>query len=420
MSTHDPYAMTAFDPSPVVVTTGRRAHFDCFSGVAGDMILGALVDAGWPIERLVEVVGRLGLPEVSVWSEAVRRGGLAATQVHVDIDADQRRAHRHLPDIVRIIESAKMPGEVTSGALRIFERLATAEARVHGIAVDQVHFHEVGASDAIVDIVGACVGLHELGVRQLSTSAIVTGYGVVECAHGTLPVPAPATAELLRDVPVEGGSEPTEMTTPTGAAVVTTLGDVFGRLPAMRVVACGYGAGTRENRARPNVLRVLIGEPVDAEEASRDEIVVLEAQVDDAPGQVIGYAVERLLDAGALDAYVVPIIMKKGRPGQLITVLATEPTVGRLEDVLLAETTTLGVRRQVWQRTTLDRHHETVTTRYGRVRMKVGRRGDAIVQAWPEYEDCVAAARQHDVALRDVQHEALRVWSEHGRIAGDQ
>jgi len=387
-------------------------HFDCFSGVAGDMVLGALVDASWPLTDLQEVVRRLNLPDVAVTAERVRRGGIAGTHVRVNIGPGGRKAHRHLPQILDIIGAAQLPPPVAENAERVFRRLAEAEASVHGIAVEKVHFHEVGAADAIVDIVASCAGLHALGITQFTASAIPTGHGTVVCEHGTLPIPAPATAALLQGVPLDAADEPVELTTPTGAAIVTTLAAAYGPPPPMTLDRVGYGAGTRENRTRPNLLRLLIGTPQDAGVGPPDTVVVLEAQVDDAPGQVVAYACERLLGAGALDAFIVPIIMKKGRPAQLITVLARSEDVARLEDVLFAETTTLGVRRHTARRSTLDRAHETIATRFGEIRMKIGRRGDAVVRAWPEYDDCAAAARQHGVSLRCVQDEALREWSQ--------
>jgi len=395
----------------------RCAYFDCFCGAAGDMILAALVHAGLKLDSLQEVVARLRLPGVELDAEPVRRGGFAATHVTVHVAHEAHHHHRHLPDILKIIAAAQFSPRVTKDAGRVFTRLAEAEATAHGISVDKVHFHEVGAADAIVDIVGACAGLEALGIEQLVCSPIPTGSGTVECAHGILPVPAPATAELLRGVPLAACDAPGELTTPTGAAILTTLAESFGPLPPMRVATIGYGAGTRENRSRPNILRVLIGDlPVPAGDVP-ESILVLETQVDDATGQNVAYAVERLLEAGALDVFTVPIGMKKGRPGQLVTVLCRPADAAALEAILFGETTTLGVRRHECQRTALERATHTVTTRFGALRVKVGRRGDQVVQTWPEYEDCAAAARTHGVPLRTVQDAALREWAE--RHAGD-
>lgn len=390
----------------------RCAYFDCFCGAAGDMILAALVHAGLKLDFLQEVVARLRLPGVELDAAPVQRGGFAATHVTVRVAHEAHHHHRHLPDILKIIAVAQFSPRVTKDAGRVFTRLAEAEATAHGIAVEKVHFHEVGAADAIVDIVGACAGLEALGIEKLVCSPIPTGNGTIECAHGILPVPAPATADLLRGVPLAACDEPGELTTPTGAAILTTLAESFGPLPPMRLASIGYGAGTRENRSRPNILRVLIGDlPVPAGDAP-ESILVLETQVDDATGQNVAYAVERLLEAGALDVFTVPIGMKKGRPGQLVTVLCRPTDAAALEAILFGETTTLGVRRHECQRTALERATQTVTTRFGALRVKVGRRGDQVVQAWPEYEDCAAAARTHGVPLRAVQDAALREWAE--------
>jgi hypothetical protein len=392
----------------------RCGYFDCFSGAAGDMILGALVDAGVPLDTLREALGRLKLPGVQLETEAVQRGGFAATQVHVEVDRAAQTHHRHLPDILDIIAKAGMSPNVTERAGRIFTRLAEAEARVHGIDVEHVHFHEVGAADAIVDIVGACVGVVALGLERITCSPIPTGSGTVKCEHGVLPVPAPATAELLRGVPLAECDVVGELTTPTGAAILTTLAESYGPLPALRVSAIGCGAGTRENRARPNLLRLFVGEAdaarVPLADLEHDRVLMLETQVDDVAGQVLAHACERLLEAGALDAYLVPIIMKKGRPGQLLAVLCRPQDLAAVEAVLFREIGTLGVRRQEWFRDKLARRHVTVTTAYGPIRVKLGQAGHEVLRAWPEYEDCAAAARARGVALRDVQDAALQAW----------
>ena len=389
----------------------RYGYFDCFSGAAGDMILGALIDAGCPLETLRDVVARLALPGVSLSAEQVRRQGLAATLARIEVEPGSQETHRHLADIVRIIDGAGLEARVAENAKSVFQRLAEAEAFAHGIAVEQVHFHEVGAADAIVDIVCACAGLAALGIERTGCSPIPTGSGTVTCAHGVLPVPAPATARLLEGCPIAACDEPGELTTPTGAALLTTLADEFGPLPAMKIEAIGTGAGTREGETRANILRLFVGEGAAADAAERDVITVLEAQVDDATGQSLAYACERLLEAGALDVYIVPIIMKKGRPGQLLTVLCGPGDVARLERLVFAETSTFGVRRYEAGRTKLARRHVTVETRYGPIRIKLGELGGKLAQAWPEYEECAAAARTAGVSLREVQQEALRAWS---------
>ena len=387
----------------------RLAYFDCHSGVAGDMILGALLDAGCPPETMHDAISQLKLDDVQLEIERTQRGGMAGTLAKVRIQ--ETHHHRHLPDIQRIIEATALPAAVKTNALAIFQRLAEAEAKAHGIPLEKVHFHEVGAADAIVDIVCACTGLEALGIQQIVCSAIPTGNGTVTCAHGVLPVPAPATAELLRNVPIAASDAQHELTTPTGAAIATTLAQSFGPLPNLTISAVGYGAGTREDPKRPNLLRILIGDSALEQHEEGDVVTILEASLDDTTGQALGYACEQLLNAGALDAYLVPIIMKKGRPGHLLTVLCQPQDADRLEAVIFAETSTLGLRRSESMRARLARSVDTVTTRFGEIRVKVGRHCGRVVQVWPEYEDCAAAARSTTTPLRDVQHEALHIWN---------
>lgn len=395
----------------------RIAYFDCFSGAAGDMILAALVHAGLPVDTLHALVDKLGLPGVRLAYEPVKRHGIAAGYVRVEIPPAEGHAHRHLPKIRRIIEAADLPEPVTRSALATFQRLAEAEALVHNTTVEKVHFHEVGADDAIVDIVGACFGLHALGVERVVCGGVPTGSGTVTCDHGVMPVPAPATAQLLRGVPILPCDEPGELTTPTGAAILATLAAEFGPLPAMRIRSVGYGAGTREGKTRPNLLRVLLGDAEASEGADADTVAVLETQVDDCPPQNVAFALERTLDAGALDAFAVPIIMKKGRPGQLLTVLCRPGDADRIETQLLRETTTLGVRRRLSTRKTLAREVVSVETRYGPIRVKVAAGPDG-PRAWPEFDDCSEAARRTGVALATVQQAALNGWAQRKSDAG--
>ena len=396
---------------PQTGTVMRHAHFDCFSGAAGDMILGALIDAGCPLKTMQQTVAKLSLEGVRLTAVKVKRHGLAATQARVQVKPNAQNTQRHLPKILRIIDAAKLKPWVRDNARAIFQRLGEAEAAAHGTDVAKIHFHEVGAADAIVDIVGACAGLAALGVERITCSPIPTGSGTVTCAHGVLPVPAPATAHLLTGCPIAPSDEVGELTTPTGAAILTTLADGFGLLPEMTIAAVGYGAGTRKGQTLPNLLRLFVGETTSADDAEYDTVVILEAHVDDAPGQSLGYACEQLLEAGALDAYITPIIMKKGRPGQLLTVLCRLPDAAALETLIFGETSTFGVRHHEARRTKLARRHVTVETRFGPIRVKLGKRGGKIVQAWPEYEDCAAAARKAGVPLQDVQQDALRAWT---------
>lgn len=419
----------------------RTAYFDCFSGISGDMTLAALLDAGCPLTLFEETIASLQLPGVAIRFERVARHGIAAARVHVDTPPVEGHRHRHLPKILRIIESAGLPAPVAERAARVFQRLAEAEAAVHQTTVEKVHFHEVGADDAIVDIVCACVGLHALGVERVVSSPVPVGSGTVRCEHGLMPVPAPATARLLRGVPLAACDEPGELTTPTGAALIAELAAGFGPLPAMTLEAIGVGTGSREGRTRPNILRVLIGTSIETgagrsdaaapgagaaaavaggSAAEADTVAVLETQIDDQTGEALAHAVQRLLDAGALDAYVVPIMMKKGRCGQLLTVVCRPGDAGTLEDALFAHTTTFGVRRREAHRSILARAHETVTTRFGPVRVKIGRRAGRVVQASPEYEDCARLAREHGCALALVQQAARTAWGERHGPADDE
>ncbi len=396
----------------------KIAWIDCFSGIAGDMLLGACVDAGWPVERLAGVVAALRLEGVAVQAEPVHRHGIAATKVHVQIDTAAPRPHRHLPQIIERIERSGLSPRAVTLASEAFRRLAEAEARVHGIAPEQVHFHEVGADDALVDIVGSCQAVCDLGLERIEVSPIPTGSGTVRCAHGVMPVPAPATATLLEGVPLAACDEPGELTTPTGAALARTLAEAFGPLPAMTLEQTGCGAGSRQGRHRPNVLRLFIGHRPDDDALKIESVCLLETQVDDVPGQVVGHLLQLLREKGALDAWCVPILMKKERPGNLIAALARPGAARALARLLMRETGTLGVRVRMQSRYVLDRTTQTVTTRFGAIRVKTARLDDQPARAWPEYDDCAAAARRFDVPLRVVIDEVLRAWRQQHDAAG--
>lgn len=402
----------------------KIAYFDCFSGAAGDMILASMIDAGVPVELFEDMIRQLGLEHVSLSATRVKRHSLAAMHVDVRIGEAAPRKHRHLRHILEIIDAAGLPPSVKQRAGSIFQRLAECEAAVHNTTIEKVHFHEVGAADAIVDVVGACVGLAHLQIDEVICSPIPTGSGSVQCEHGVMPIPAPATALLLRGAPLAACDEPGELCTPTGAAILTTIAPRFGPPPAQRLERVGVGAGTREGVTRPNVMRVLLGTsegPGSADGLEHDTVVVLEAQMDDAPGQVLAFACERLLQAGALDAWLTPIVMKKGRPGQMLSVLARPHDALELEMLLLAETTTLGVRRVAAQRGKLQRSIESIQTRFGPMRLKVARRGAQVLRAWPEYDDCAAAARAAGTPLQAVQQEVLRDWwARHADAGGGQ
>jgi hypothetical protein len=387
----------------------RIAYFDCFNGAAGDMIVGALLDAGADAAQLQAGLGSLNLSGYDLRIERATKQGLDATRYVVNLKDSKQQPHRHLKEVVAIIRGGKLPTSVQESAIRVFERLAEAEAAVHGTSRDKVHFHEVGAVDAILDVVGAVLALELLGVAKVVCSAIPVGSGAVETAHGVLPVPAPATAKLLRNVPVAATDESGELTTPTGAAILTTLAESFGTFPSMMPESIGYGAGTREGRRRPNVLRVVIGAVFGPGDAETDFVVQMETNLDQATPETIGHCIERLLEAGALDAFATPIQMKKSRPGTLLTALAAPDLAEELERMIFAETGTLGVRRQWMPRTTLRRRIQSVQTRFGPIRVKVSQ-GLGLRQASAEFEDCQKAAAAHRVPLREVKGAAEDAW----------
>jgi len=384
----------------------RLAYFDCFSGASGDMIVGACIDAGVPLETIRAALAGLRVTGYTLQAARVRKQGLAATQFRVTVDPAADKPHRHLHHIRQLIEDGSLKPAVSTWAIQVFTRLAEAEAAAHGTSMEHVHFHEVGAIDAIVDIVGACAALDALGIDEVRCSPIPTGHGTITCEHGVLPVPAPGTAALLKGVPLAECDEPGELTTPTGAALLTTLATAYGPMPAMTIESIGYGAGQREGKTRPNLLRLLVGRTGTSAEA--DQIAVLEANVDDCTPETVAYAVEKLLAAGALDAFCTPIYMKKGRPAVMVSVLAEPARRQELEAILFAETSTFGIRSYRAERRKLGRSYTEVDTPYGRIRLKVGRHGDKVVSVSPEYEDCRAAAERTGVPLREIMTAALR------------
>jgi uncharacterized protein (TIGR00299 family) protein len=383
----------------------RVAHFDCFSGISGDMTLGALLDAGVDQGAVRGGIDSLGLP-VRLEIQKVRKGGFAAT--FVQVQAEEEHKHRHLRHVEEILQRGNLTPRQRDLALRIFRRLADAEATVHGMPVEKVHFHEVGALDSLADIAGAAIALDLLGVERFTSGAVATGSGMVQCAHGLMPVPAPGTAELLKGVPLRPSTIQAELTTPTGAAILTTVVTEWVEQPAMRIAQIGYGAGRRDLAEQPNVLRLFVG--TTAAPAESDEVWVLETNLDDLPAEVIGYCYDLLLAAGALDVFSTPIFMKKNRPGVLLSILAPEAVLPALEDILFRETTTFGIRRYRATRHKLQRRAWTVNTPWGPVQGKLGwREGRQPVFA-PEYEDCARVARQNGVALREVYRQAQQAY----------
>ena len=370
------------------------------------MTVGALLDAGADWHVLETALASLNLG-AACRVEKTKRKGIAASKFTVT--HEEQKKHRHLPHIEKIISAGDMHEKAKNNALAVFHRLGEAEAETHGVPIEKVHFHEVGAIDSICDIVGACVALDSLGVEEIYCSRINVGSGTVETEHGTLPVPAPATARLLTDRPIYSAGPQTELTTPTGAALVTTLAKGFGTLPSVRMLAQGFGAGDKDFPMQANVLRVLVGERTQASEAT--SVTILEANIDDSTPQVLGYAMERLFAAGALDVTLTPVFMKKNRPATLISVIAAPETAEELAGVLFAETSTLGLRMIAAERRVLARQIAEVETSFGKIRVKYNDRGGFT----PEYEDCRRLAAEKGVPLRVVIGEANEAFSKQSR-----
>src|SRR6185436_8087546 len=381
---------------------------DATAGASGDMLLGALVDLGVPLERIRRSVA--GLRGVRVSASRVRRSGLAARKVRVAVAA--KDVERNLREVRALVTARKIEPAVRERALRVFRRLFEAEARAHGAPVEKVHLHEAGALDAVVDIVGACAGIAHLAPSRIVVSPVTTGSGTVRCRHGLYPVPGPATTFLLRGVPLTGAEAEGERLTPTGAAILTEIADAWGGLPAGRVVAVGHGAGDMDFPDRPNVLRMMLLEDGAAADArgKGPDVLVLEFNVDDEMPQRLAYANERLFEAGALEVYTTPVIMKKGRTGHQVTVLARPEDRETLAAIVLRETSTLGLRVRSEGRIELDRTIRAVRTPYGPVRLKIASGEGVAERAWPEYEDCAALARRKKIPLRDVQQAAMDAY----------
>lgn len=409
----------------------KIAYLECPSGIAGDMCLGSLVDSGVPLEYLIEQLKKLEIQdEYRLWSEKVYRQGQLATKVHVELVEHDPSNHpsqnthhhhhhhtRHLPEIESMIKGANLPPQSREWSLAVFRQLAIAEGAVHGIEPEKVHFHEVGAIDAIIDIVGTCLGLDWLGIEALYCSEMPTGGGTVWAAHGRLPVPVPAVIKLWesRQVPVYSNNINKELVTPTGAAIAVTLAKSFGSPPAMKVQKIGLGAGSNELPI-PNILRLWIGQSNDNDQIQQlsEKIAVLETQIDDLNPQVIGYVFEALLAAGALDVFTQAIGMKKSRPGILLTVICTPEKVADCQNIIFKETTTLGIRHRIQNRSILQREIQQITTDYGVARVKIASQGigdnKTILNVQPEYEDCVELARKSNQSLQMIHQIVLNTW----------
>ena len=395
-------------------------YFDCFSGASGDMILGALLDAGLPIDDLRRALGSLAIDRETVWTERVTRAGVSATKFHVRDETPplprtdrQQQEHRHaahhtLAEISALIDGSALSTSAKSRAKAIFGRLAEAEAAVHETPIEEVHLHEVGALDSVIDIVGTVYALECLGPDRIVASPLNVGGGSVRSAHGLYPVPAPATIRLLQGAPIYSGPQKTELVTPTGALLVTAYADSFGPVPPMRLARVGYGAGTRDCHDAPNVLRVMIGESDPTAPGRR--VVAIEADIDDMNPQIFGILIDRLLAEGALDVYYTSIQMKKNRPGTLLSIIAPPGARERLTAIVFRETTSIGVRYREMERECLDRETLTVETPFGPVDIKIARLNGEVMNASPEFDDCARIAAASGRPIKDIQAEAMKAY----------
>ena len=391
----------------------RVAYLDCFAGISGDMTLGALVDAGADFHSLKSELDKLGIAEYEIKAEKVVRRGISATDVTVDVHHHHgEHTHHHgrsYSQIKQIIEQSSLSDNVKTKSVAIFTKLGEAEAKIHNQNIDEIHFHEVGAVDSIVDIVGACICLELLNIEKIYSSPIPTFTGMVEMAHGKFPLPAPATLEILKGIPWRTLGIEGEIVTPTGAAILATLSEGFGLMPQMIMTSTGYGAG-KKDFGIPNTLRVMIGE---MESVSKEdchecrEVTVLETNIDDVSPQIYEVVMEKLLAAGALDVYMTPIQMKKNRPATLLSVLCKPTDIKELSTILFEETSTIGIRIDTRKRMCLPREIITVDTEFGQIRIKVARRSDEVVNIQPEYEDCKAAAAKSNMPVKRVRDAAV-------------
>jgi uncharacterized protein (TIGR00299 family) protein len=392
-------------------------YFDCFNGAAGDMVLGAFLDAGLPVEALREALGSLGVADYEVMVDRVRRAGVTAAKFRLleKVPAAAPHHHHHHPhrsvqEIHSLIDRSSLSAPGKTRAKTLFDRLAAAEAEVHGVPVDRIHLHEVGALDSIIDVVGAVFAFEWASADRVVVSPLNVGAGMVQSAHGTFPVPAPATLRLLGDAPTYSSGTSAELLTPTGALLLTSYASEYGPLPAMRVQRVGYGAGDRDFASTPNVLRLVVGEAFDGQGTER--LVVLQCEIDDMNPQLFGPLMDRLYAEGALDVFYTPVQMKKNRPGTLVTVLTAPERREALSALVFRETTTIGIRYHEVMRERLDREVIVVDTSLGPIRFKVARLGGKIVNAAPEFDDCERVARERSLAIKDVQAAAQKAWLE--------
>lgn len=383
----------------------KIAYFDCFSGISGDMIIGALIELGLDINFLKKELDKLNLKNYKIKSKKIIKNGITATKF--DIIESQKHNHeeRNLKEIYDIIDNSKLENETKNTIKKIFLKIATAESKIHNKAIDKIHFHEIGTIDTIVDIAGAVIGLKKLSIEKIYCSKLNVGSGFVNFSHGKFPVPAPATVEILKDIQIYHNNIEAELVTPTGAAIITTLADKFGDMPTMKIEKIGYGAGTKDLE-QPNVLRVFLGE---SDEIQNEAINVIETNIDNMNTEIYPYVIDKLMENSALDAYLTNIIMKKGRPAVKLTVLSDIKDTDKLCNIIFDETTTLGVRIFCSERKILNRKIKTIKTKYGNVRIKISRLGNEVKNVIPEYEDCVRIAKSKKVPLKKVYEEVNKL-----------
>jgi pyridinium-3,5-bisthiocarboxylic acid mononucleotide nickel chelatase len=389
----------------------KTVYFDCFAGISGDMTIGALLDAGVDFDALKNQLATLALSGYELSVEKVKRSGIAATKFNVKVEEEKQPA-RKLADISEIIHNSPLSESVKARSMGVFEKLAIAEAHVHGTTVDRIHFHEVGAVDSIIDVIGAMIGFELLDIENFLASPLRVGFGAIQVAHGVMPVPAPATAELVKGLPVYAGEIEGEFVTPTGAAIVAALCESYGTMPMMQIERIAYGAGTRNPKGFPNALRIVIGEVEEGAQQIEEAqtVVVIETNIDDMNPQAYGYVMDKAFALGALDVFVTPIQMKKDRPAVMLTALCERKNFEALVSLILSETTTLGVRYYEAKRRTLARQIEEVETAYGKVRVKVARLGNRTLHFQPEFEDCAKIAEKTGISLIEIQSAASAAY----------
>lgn len=397
----------------------KIAYFDCFSGISGDMTVGALLDAGLKIETLEKELNKLGLSGYQLEVNKVVKKGISGTQFKVKIK--EEGVERRFKDILDIFEKSKLNEDIKKETEKIFFNIAQAESKIHRKDVDKIHFHEIGGLDSIIDIASAVIGIKTLGIEEIHSSALPVGRGFVKCAHGVIPVPAPATLELLKNIPIYSGGIESEMITPTGAGIIGTLAKSFGERPLMKIERIGYGAGEKEFTI-PNLLRVSIGEKILKDENLKDgyvsdETVLIESNIDDMNPEFYDYIMEKLFFKGALDVFLTPIQMKKNRPAHMLSIIVFEQNLKEILEVLFSESTTLGVRIRETKRLRLAQKNFITETKYGKIRVKVGMFKGEIKNIAPEYEDCKKMAKQHKVPLKEVYDEAMKITYNKLRVA---